>query len=91
VNEQTPAEAPDPADSRNGLATAAFVLGLLSLVVNPFLVPSILAVVYAVRGLRKSRRIGMGRGLAIAGLVLGLAGAVALVTFIAFEAPRYLA
>jgi hypothetical protein len=60
----------------NGMALASFVCGLLGLV--PFwigFVLCVLAVVFGVLGLQRANGVAMGkgRGLAIAGIVLGLA------------------
>lgn len=83
---------PEPQRGSNGLATAGFVLGLLGLLGSwiPVLnfVGILLGVVGAVLaavGLAKSKRVGAGKGLAIAGLVLGvLAVIIAIVINAAF-------
>ena len=82
---------PAPKQS-NGLATAGFVLGLLGFlgcwipVVNFFSVLlGVLGAILAAVGLAKSRSAGTGKGLAIAGLVLGvLAVALAVLINVAF-------
>lgn len=68
-----------PQGGSNGLATAGFVLGLLGLltcwipILNIFgILLGILGVVLAAVGLAKSKKVGTGRGLAIAGIVLGV-------------------
>ncbi len=70
----------------NGLALAAMVLGIVSfpLHLTCFLgVPAaILAVVFGFVGLSKSMRVGQGRGMAIAGLVLGAVNLVLVVLFV---------
>lgn len=68
----------------NGLAVAAFVLGLWGFLVTwiPFFiglilggVPNLLAVIFGICAIVRANRIGRGMGLAIAGLILGgLAG-----------------
>lgn len=63
------------AAGRNPMATASLVLGILSLVVNILLVPSILAIVFGLRG-RAASAVAGGRGLATAGLVMGIVGIV---------------
>ncbi|MBF4462477.1 MULTISPECIES: DUF2510 domain-containing protein [unclassified Rathayibacter] len=68
--------APSSAASRNPLAIASLVLGLVSLLFNPILVPSILAIAFGVRGRRSAAQLGGGGGLAIGGLVTGIVGAV---------------
>jgi hypothetical protein len=63
----------------NGLSIASMVLGILWL----YWVGSILAVIFGHVALRQIRRTGQrGRGMAIAGLVLGYIGLAALVTVI---------
>lgn len=67
-----------PPAETNGLAVASLVCGILG-VVFPFipLIPSILAVIFAGRGKRQidsSGGLQTGRGLAVAGQVLGWVG-----------------
>ena len=64
------------ASGRNPMAIASLVLGILSLLVNPLFVPSILAIVFSVRGRAAAAVTGIGRGMATAGLVTGIAGIV---------------
>ncbi|MCM6760928.1 DUF4190 domain-containing protein [Rathayibacter sp. ZW T2_19] len=64
------------ASGRNPMAIASLVLGVLSLLVNPLFVPSILAIVFSVRGRAAAAVTGIGRGMATAGLVTGIAGIV---------------
>lgn len=75
----TDQHAPVPAKGSNGLATAGFVLGLLGLLSSwiPFLnivgiILAVIGVVLAAVGLAKSKKVNAGKGLAIAGLVLGV-------------------
>jgi len=83
---------PAPAKGSNGLATAGFVLGLIGLLASwiPVLnvvgmILGVLGVVLAGVGLAKSKRTGAGRGLAIAGIVLGaLAVIFAIIVNVAF-------
>lgn len=67
-----------PADSGNGAATAAVVMGSVGLAIAwiPFIVVvgfvlSVLAVVFGLRGLRRARASGFGRGAAVAGTTMG--------------------
>lgn len=93
--------APDPqigqptpvtATGRNGLATAGIVLGLLGLLGSWIPLLNILAIllgilgaILAAIGLGKSKKAGSGRGLALAGLILGvLAVIIAIVINVAF-------
>ena len=71
-------------DRSNKAATAAVVMGSVSLVIAwmPFLVVAglalaVLAVVFGLKGLRRSRHHGLGRGASIAGLVMGCSGLAA--------------
>lgn len=81
-----------PEKGSNGLATAGFVLGLLGLLGSwiPFLnilgiILGILGAVLAGVGLAKSKRVNAGKGLAIAGIVLGvLAVLIAILINVAF-------
>lgn len=66
---------PEPA-RRNNLAIASLVLGLVGMLINPFYVPSILAVVFGVRARREAKANGGPTGMATAGFVLGIVGAV---------------
>lgn len=86
------AAATGAAQGSNGLATAGFVLALLGLLGSwiPLLnvvgiLLAVIGVVLAAVGLAKSKKVGSGKGLAIAGLVLGgLAILVAVVINAAF-------
>jgi len=74
---QSPPAQHGPAEA-NGLAVASLVCGILG-VVFPFipLIPSILAIIFAGRGKRQidsSGGLQTGRGLAVAGQVLGWVG-----------------
>jgi len=62
----------------NGMATAGFVLSLVSLIFAILVIPVILAIVFSSLGISKARELEegggqpVGRGLAIAGLVISL-------------------
>ncbi len=85
---------PTPAQAKgsNGLATAGFVLGLLGFLGSWIPVLNILGIILAVVGavlaavgLARSKKVAAGKGLAIAGLVLGvLAVTIAVVINVAF-------
>jgi hypothetical protein len=70
----------------NGLAVAAMVLGIISVVlcflwfIGPVL--AILAIIFGALGLSKAKKIGRGRGAALAGLILGVIGIVLAIVFI---------
>ena len=72
----------DPADSRNGYATASLVFGIIAVGFNLLFLPSVLALAFGGAGLGKARRMGEGRGMAIAGLVLGVVGVVLMIVLI---------
>lgn len=83
---------PGPAKASNGLAVAGFVLGLLGLlgsfipVINVVgIVLGVVGAVLAVFGLSKAKKTGVGKGLAISGLILGvLALIIGIVVNVAF-------
>jgi hypothetical protein len=64
------------------LAVRALVWGIVAVVIDPLLAPSILAIVYGIMALRRTRRlvaqgrIPVGQRRAIAGIALGVFGAV---------------
>jgi hypothetical protein len=64
----------------NGKATAALVLGIVSIVFCWTsvldLVPIVLAVIFGILGLTEAKRTGSGRGLAVSGLVCAVVGAL---------------
>lgn len=77
------ASLPDPAPDRNRPAVAALVFGIVALCTSwlPYLfvvgaIAAVLAIVFATRGLRRSKSTGSGRGPAIAGLITGGLGVV---------------
>jgi hypothetical protein len=82
---------PPSGDGSNGPATAAMVLGIVSLATGwlPFVVvvgaiTALLALVTGTIGLRRARRTGSGRARAVAGLVTGGAGMLACVLGVVF-------
>jgi len=68
----------------NGLATASLVCGLIALLINPFLILGIVAIVL---GINAKKRPG-GHGMANAGIALGLVATVLAVLLMAFFLPR---
>jgi hypothetical protein len=58
------------------MAVAALIFGLLSFICLPFLGP-ILAVVFGIIGLGKAKQTGTGRGMSLAGIILGVIGMIA--------------
>ncbi|WP_291377774.1 DUF4190 domain-containing protein [Demequina sp.] len=70
---------PEP-NLANGQATAGMILGLVSLLINTFLIVGMLAIVFSFLGLRNADRfqsVGYGprgRGAAVTGLVCGIVG-----------------
>jgi len=79
VTQPTPTYQPLPAKASNGLATAGFVLGLIGLLGSfiPLInivgiVIGVVGAVLAAVGLAKAKKSGVGKGLAMSGLILGL-------------------
>jgi hypothetical protein len=67
-----------PAKPGNGLAVAALVLGILTFVcLGP--IAGIAAVVLGILGVNKAKETGTGKGMAIAGIVLGIVGTIVFV------------
>ena len=61
------------ASETNGYAIAALVLGIASLFLDFLIfIPSVLAVIFGILGLKRSEVTGNGRGMSIAGIVLGI-------------------
>ncbi len=74
--------APNP---NNGMAVAALVLGILTFVcLGP--IAGILAIIFGFLGMKKAKEIGgTGKGMALAGLILGAVGTVlSVIVFIVF-------
>jgi len=71
--------APSP---NNGLAIAALVLGILTFVcLGP--IAGVLAIIFGFLGLKKSNEMGgTGKGMSIAGIVLGAVGTIASILFL---------
>jgi hypothetical protein len=78
----TPPQAPPPAGfsaqvsvgSTNGFAIASLVLGIIGIMGLPPIIPSILALIFGYKAkgqIDRSNGLEQGRGLAIAGIVLG--------------------
>lgn len=69
----------------NGLAVASLVLGIASVMLFCFLIPPILAIIFGGVALGQIKRNpGQGgRGMAIAGLTLGIVGLALMVLFVA--------
>ena len=70
----------------NGMATAGFVLALLTVFFGwiPFVgwATWLLGLIFRAVGLCKANKIGVGRGLAIAGLIISLIGIVFLIVLV---------
>ena len=83
-----PAGAPNP---NNGMAVAALVLGILTFVcLGP--IAGVLAVIFGFLGMKKANEMGgTGKGMAIAGIILGIVGTVIsilLLVFVVFAADK---
>ena len=81
-------------ESKNSKATRALVWGLISLIINPFGLPSILAIVFGAQGRRIAddmERAGLpnsGRGRATSALVVGIVGAALFVVWVVYYLNR---
>ncbi len=76
-----PAYTPAPPPQGNGIAVAAMVLGILSILlcfawfISPII--ALLAIIFGALGLGKAKKIGgRGKGMALAGLITGIVGMV---------------
>lgn len=64
----------------NVFAIASFVLGLVSLLLNIWFIPTILAIVFGILALVQIPKKGQkGKWMAITGLILGVVGAIILI------------
>jgi hypothetical protein len=86
------APGPGAGTGSNSAATAAVVMGSVGLAVAwvPFIVVigfvlSVLAVIFGIRGLRRARATGSGRGAAMAGTIMGALGIAASVVGVIFS------
>ena len=88
VQPPTPADTGYGVGATNGFAIAALVLGIIGVTAMPF-IPSVLALIFGYKGRREidqSNGTQQGRGLAVAGIVLGWIGVVVCVLGIFFFA-----
>ncbi|MDQ1531214.1 MAG: hypothetical protein QOE37_1319 [Microbacteriaceae bacterium] len=79
---------PAPTTARNPMATAGLVLGIVALLFDLLLVPTILGIVFGGIGATRAGRLGVGRARAIVGIVLAV---VAIPVQAAIAIPIYLA
>ncbi len=64
-------------NKNNGLAIAGFVVSLVSIFFNFYCITGIVGIILSVIGLKKSSELGgKGKGMAIAGIILGVVGIV---------------
>ena len=56
----------------NGFAVTSLVLGIIAMLINPFAILGILSIIFSIVGLVKVKTLSSGKGLAIAGLILGI-------------------
>lgn len=76
---------------RNSMATAGLVLGIVSLLFNLLLIPTILGVVFgSIGAARAGRRGGVGRARAIVGIVLSGVGVLAIGIQVAIAIPLFI-
>ena len=80
---------------KNSPATRALVWGIISIVINPFGLPSILAIVFGAQGRKLAEQLESagqresGRGRATSGLVVGVVGAALFVVWMLFYFARH--
>jgi len=66
------ASEPQEKTGTNGFAMASIIAAIVAVPCNYlFLIPSILAIIFGIIGIIKASATGLGRGLAIAGLIIG--------------------
>jgi cytochrome c biogenesis factor len=68
--------APIAEKQTNVMAIVGFIISLVSLFWNGYFICSILAIIFSAVGLNKVKTANSGKGLAIAGLVIGIVGIV---------------
>jgi DNA-directed RNA polymerase subunit RPC12/RpoP len=76
----------EAAGTSNGFCVAALVLGIIGLIPCSFGIPALLAIIFGITGYNQATKNGGeggGKGMAIAGIVLGAIGGLELVWFIA--------
>lgn len=80
-----PRPAGQEVDAGNGISIAALVLGIVSLPLYFTLIPAVLATIFGVKGMRRSRAAtGRTNGMATAGLVLGIVSVSFLAVLVLF-------
>lgn len=72
----TPSPNVEAGQRANVWAVVAFWCGIGSLLLNPFYLTSLAAIIFGGLGIARSGQTGVGRGPSIAGLVLGIVGLV---------------
>jgi hypothetical protein len=76
-----------PRREGNGMAVASMVLGILAVVLFFTslidIVIALLAIIFAIIGLKRAKRVGAGKGMAIVGLATGIVGMVLAVVLVA--------
>lgn len=77
-------------DEKNGMALAALILGIASLII-PFIgvFAGILAIIFGFIGLKKSRETGKRKGMAVAGIIMGFIGVFLLFILIGIGSMAY--
>jgi hypothetical protein len=80
--------------AKNSKATRALVWAIISLIINPFALPSILGIVFGVQGLGVATQMeeaglpNAGRGRAISAIIVGSIGVVFFIILMAFYIPE---
>jgi hypothetical protein len=75
-----------PAQANNGMGIAALVLGIVSVVLffacGAGILAGVLAVVFGFLGMGKAKQIDKGRGMSLAGMILGVVGVIGGILFL---------
>ncbi|TFD78781.1 DUF2510 domain-containing protein [Cryobacterium sp. Sr8] len=80
----------DKQETKNSMATAGLILGILAALFNYLFVPSILAYVFSGIGLFRANKLGLsGRRKAVIGIVLASCGVVISVLQLAYRFSQY--
>ncbi len=59
---------------KNGIAIAALICSLVGLIPCTFCIPSLVGVILGIVGISKGSKTGVGKGMGVAGLIIGIAG-----------------
>jgi hypothetical protein len=90
AEQHDPSRAPAPPRvARNDPATAGVALAVISVLFNPYLAPSILAVIYGSFGLSRSRRSGAGRERSLVAIIAGALSTVGYFAWFVWQISQF--